>query len=193
MGIFKAISFKWNGSQLEIIQASNDEEITIGEETSPVNDNILALHPNVDTRSEYERGKERSKRKLALGCRVQILRVLIRNKFKDHRDTLTESEYWERVEKYLDGVLIKFDYNLEEAIDHYRSLFLDENFDLYGIPISGMVACNDCLHFIPDQIGDGAGVGQCGLGITWTKGLGGRMPLYRYIDRRCDTFSKLQN
>jgi len=24
-----------------------------------------------------------------------------------------------------------------------------------------MVACTDCQHFIPDQVGDGLGVGQC--------------------------------
>ncbi|MFA6304007.1 MAG: hypothetical protein WC627_12870 [Legionella sp.] len=54
------------------------------------------------------------------------------------------------------------------------------------------VACNDCEHFSPDEIGDGVGIGHCALGIRSTKIAGYiTMPLYRYSDRYCDKFSKL--
>jgi hypothetical protein len=53
------------------------------------------------------------------------------------------------------------------------------------------VSCNSCEHFIPDAVGDGVGIGECGLGIKWTQEYNGRMPLYRYTERHCDRFSNL--
>lgn len=54
-----------------------------------------------------------------------------------------------------------------------------------------IVSCNKCEHFTPDQIGDGAGIGNCDMGVKWTKEWHGRMPLYRYTERHCEQFSKL--
>jgi hypothetical protein len=61
-------------------------------------------------------------------------------------------------------------------------------------PISlSIVSCNKCEHFTPDQIGDGAGIGHCDMGVKWTKEWCGRMPLYRYAERHCEKFSKLMS
>ena len=56
-----------------------------------------------------------------------------------------------------------------------------------------MVTCNDCEHFNSDTIGDGFGIGDCGLGVKWTQEFDGRRPLYRYADRHCGKFSKLMS
>ncbi len=56
-----------------------------------------------------------------------------------------------------------------------------------------IVTCNGCEHFIPDKIGDGAGIGGCGLGIKWTQEYNGRKPLFRYAERHCNDFSKLMS
>lgn len=53
-----------------------------------------------------------------------------------------------------------------------------------------IVTCNTCELFTPDKIGDGAGIGNCELGIKWTQEFTGRMPLYRYSERHCKQFSK---
>lgn len=50
---------------------------------------------------------------------------------------------------------------------------------------STLVQCDRCIHFIPDSIGSGAGIGDCAVGIKWTQQVGGRMPLYRYAERHC--------
>lgn len=62
------------------------------------------------------------------------------------------------------------------------------------IPCPGTVTCNDCRLFIPDNIGDGVGIGRCELGVTWTTVFNRRkMPLYRYSERYCDKFIKLMS
>jgi hypothetical protein len=53
------------------------------------------------------------------------------------------------------------------------------------------VTCDQCINFNPDQIGDGAGIGSCKIGIEWTQEINGHMPLYRYAHRHCDQFTKL--
>lgn len=53
------------------------------------------------------------------------------------------------------------------------------------------VKCIDCEHFAPDKIGDGGGIGSCGVGITWTQQVHGRMPLYPNVLSYCLHFSKL--
>ena len=56
-----------------------------------------------------------------------------------------------------------------------------------------IVSCNNCEHFTPDQIGDGAGIGNCDMGVKWTQEFDGRRLLYRYADRHCEKFSKLMS
>lgn len=56
-----------------------------------------------------------------------------------------------------------------------------------------LVTCNGCEHFTPDKIGDGTGIGDCGLGIKWTQEYNGRKPLFRYAERHCKDFSKLMS
>lgn len=57
-----------------------------------------------------------------------------------------------------------------------------------------VVTCNGCEHFTHDKIGDGAGIGDCGLSIKWTyEGNTGRIPLYRYAPRHCNQYSKLMS
>lgn len=53
------------------------------------------------------------------------------------------------------------------------------------------VKCIDCEHFASDKIGDGGGIGSCGVGITWTQQVHGRMPLYPNVLSYCSHFSKL--
>lgn len=55
------------------------------------------------------------------------------------------------------------------------------------------ITCNECSNFLPDSIGDGAGIGSCAVGVIWTEDSRGRSPLYRYAERRCDLFSRLKS
>ena len=61
------------------------------------------------------------------------------------------------------------------------------------LDILKFISCDLCEHFSPDDIGDGAGIGTCKLGIKWTQEYNGRKPLYRYADRHCEKFSKLMS
>ena len=56
-----------------------------------------------------------------------------------------------------------------------------------------MVACNNCVRFTPDKIGDGVGIGNCDLDIKWTQEFTGRMPLFRYSERHCKQFNQLMD
>jgi len=55
------------------------------------------------------------------------------------------------------------------------------------------VVCDDCKYFTIDSIGDGAGIGDCALGVTWTQEYNGRRPLYRYAKRYCSKFINLMD
>lgn len=59
--------------------------------------------------------------KLAMGGRVQVLRVLVTRKFHEKRKQMNEWEFQRRCEKYLDNILTRFDYRVEQAIDEVRS------------------------------------------------------------------------
>lgn len=56
-----------------------------------------------------------------------------------------------------------------------------------------IVTCNQCKHFIGDKIGDGAGIGDCSIGIEWTQEVRGRLPLFRYAERHCNKFTQQNN
>lgn len=67
-----------------------------------------------------------------------------------------------------------------------------DDFDLYLDKPSKLVQCDRCLHFIPDSIGSGAGIGNCSVGVKWTQQVGGKMPLYRYAERHCVQYKQLE-
>lgn len=48
-----------------------------------------------------------------------------------------------------------------------------------------IVQCDLCMHFTPDAIGDGVGIGCCALNVKFTQETHGKMPLYRYAERHC--------
>lgn len=56
-----------------------------------------------------------------------------------------------------------------------------------------LVQCDHCMHFTPDTIGSGAGIGNCAVGVKWTQQVHGRMPLYRYADRHCVQYKLLES
>ncbi len=60
-------------------------------------------------------------KKLFLGDRVQVLRVLVFHNYTDKINELGYRAYIRRVESYLDKLLIKFNYDLEVAIDWLRN------------------------------------------------------------------------
>lgn len=60
-------------------------------------------------------------RKMALGHRVQVLRVLVRRLHYDKRPNMSEFEFNVRCEKYLDNLLFKYEYRLEKAIGFIRT------------------------------------------------------------------------
>ncbi len=60
-------------------------------------------------------------KKLFLGDRVQILRVLVFHNYTDKIKELGYRAYIRRVESYLDKLLVKFNYDLESAIDWMRN------------------------------------------------------------------------
>jgi len=47
------------------------------------------------------------------------------------------------------------------------------------------VCCGDCLHFQPDRIGDGSGIGDCKAGIQPSGGL-----MYPRVERLCQAFAQ---
>ena len=61
-------------------------------------------------------------RKKALGHRVQVLRVLVRTFHDGKRIGMNENEFNARCESYLDKLLRKYDYRIEEAINHLRKV-----------------------------------------------------------------------
>lgn len=75
--------------------------------------------------------------KKELGPRVQVLRVLVANKFKDRLKDFNDFEFGARVEKYLDNLLAKYGYQLEFIIDKLR-----EQVTLDVTP----VVCDKCGH-----------------------------------------------
>ena len=50
------------------------------------------------------------------------------------------------------------------------------------------VRCGDCIHFQPDEIGDGTGIGRCGIGAPAAY-LPQMKLLYPNIERCCDQFT----
>ena len=79
----------------------------------------------------------------------------------------------------------------ENKINNAPSLAKFNSTDSTQRSSSVIVACDNCEQFTPDKIGDGAGIGDCGLGIKWTQEYNGRRPLFRYSERHCNDFSKL--
>lgn len=159
---------------------------------------LTALYQEQD-----ERKSSHLERKRALHQdRLEVLRCLIRrylNSGDPIRVMVTDSE----VDEYFDWVLRQHDYDFEDAISTYRNLIPEPNLmckcryrppfcSCGGAAASGRVTCNDCKYFIPDQVGDGAGIGHCTIGLQYTQELNGHRPLYRYADRCCDRFSLLQ-
>ena len=61
-----------------------------------------------------------------------------------------------------------------------------------------LVCCGECVHFTPDDIGDGQGVGTCALDYsshttttTWPADFR-RMPPYPRAERYCDKFKRIK-
>jgi hypothetical protein len=152
------------------------------------------------------------KRALRSG-RLEIFRILLRRFLNDpkcrdmvnYKGSLPIND--KAVADYLDMELLNFDYDIEATIDIYRiytpigdpstitcaKCGYNPQFCSCGTVPVGMVACDACEHFTPDQIGDGGGIGTCGVQIKSTQEINGRMPLYRYAHRHCDKFSKLMS
>jgi len=167
-----------------------------------INDRVLTFvrtHKNDLLCALYDEHHER-KRILRQG-RIEVLRVILRRYLKPGTPGVSAVTATE-VEEFLDDVLRYFNYDLERAITHYDNITpapiltcqcgLRPPFcTCSGIPIAGVVTCNSCKHFTPDNIGDGTGIGECVCGVEWTMAalsLQGRMPLYRYANRRCNQF-----
>lgn len=177
------------------------------------NDLLCALH-------DEEREKHLARKHTLNQGRLEVLRILIRRFLNDakcremvnYKGTAVIND--KAVEDYIDTELTNFDYELEAMIDMYRiyapqpiqpvltcnkcgyrPLFCACGTQAPGVmnrKADNVVSCNACEHFTPDEIGDGSGIGHCSLGIDWTQEPHGRMPLYRYADRRCSEFSKSQ-
>lgn len=168
-----------------------------------INDRVLAFVLTNKNELLGALRNEHLERKQALGHRIQILRVLLSRFIKPVNPIAIFPTYGE-IEEYLDDVLIKHDYDLEDAIATYSNIvdapvlmckcgYMPPFCRCGGTPIMGIVTCNACEYFTPDAVGDGAGIGNCSLGIKWTQELHGCMPLYRYADRHCAEFSKLMS
>jgi hypothetical protein len=171
------------------VQAINDETIRL----SPpelVNDKVLTFirtHKNDLLCALHDEQKTiHHRRKAALReGRVEILRITLRHYLKPGNPSNNVVSKHE-LEEYLDCVLKQFDYAIEDAIQTYKNIIVKPVMTCKcgynppfcscgGISLSAVVACNQCEHFIPDNIGDG-GIGKCDLDIEWTSELKGRMP-----------------
>ena len=67
--------------------------------------------------------KKHANKKLSLGSRVQILRILVCNKYANLRLTMNEFDFRTKCEAAMDTLLFKYDYQLEKLIDHFRALY----------------------------------------------------------------------
>jgi hypothetical protein len=66
--------------------------------------------------------KSHSRKKEALGHRVQVLRVLIRNYYKEKQLSFLEGDFVNHCEAVLDNMLSRFSYDLEMIIDSWRNI-----------------------------------------------------------------------
>ena len=122
-------------------------------------------------------------------CKIKVINNLIYRYAKHYG----ESE--ENIMQYIDEQLKT--YSLNDLMKCFKSL--NANIRERQISLSKtanlanpqkQVSCSSCLHFTPDHVGSGTGIGICHLGVIWTHENNGRMPLYRYADRHCEKYSK---
>lgn len=204
-----------NNNEIDLNKTAGDLTSSYSDKNFKINENSISCTDNTDnawikkTKEYIALNKAHSDRKKSLGHRVQILRVLIKRFLNDsecremvnYQGTLINDK---AIEDYLDTELSNFDYDLEAAVTMYRHYTPDPVLtckcayqapfcSCESIQIPGVVACNNCEKFIPDNIGDGAGIGNCTHGVQWTEEIHGRMPLFRYASRHCNKFSKWQS
>lgn len=169
-----------------------------------INDKVLAFvrtHKNDLICALNDENRER-KRTLHQG-RLEVLRVIMRRYLKTGDCTrIIPTDY--EIEDYIDWVLLKHGYDLEDAITTYRNItpepvltckcgYLPPFCSCGGIAAPRMVSCSQCANFTPDVIGNGMGIGTCTHGIERTRELNGCISLYRYANRHCAEFSKSEN
>lgn len=120
------------------------------------------------------------------------------------KETLLSNENVSIISKY-DNALTNDTADYAEYADHQSSTsypFADslrkicglDSFDFAGEHSQKSlepIQCNKCKHFMPDTIGDGAGIGHCEMNIKWTSNSHGKMPLYRYADRYCVQYKQI--
>lgn len=66
--------------------------------------------------------KQHARQKRDLGHRIQVLRVLVRNYYRERRFKMTELDFINHCEAVLDNMLAKYDYDLESIIDKWRTV-----------------------------------------------------------------------
>ncbi|MHB1947066.1 MAG: hypothetical protein ACYCQI_02985 [Gammaproteobacteria bacterium] len=170
-----------------------------------VNDNVLTFVRVNKAKLLVALWEEHREKKQSLGHRVQVLRVLAQRYLEGNADTSLASKTIDAqvIEGCLDDALIQFNYDVEAVINFYKSLVsppvisckcgYQHPFCICGIIPTHTVVCENCEHFLPDIIGDGTGIGRCGLGIQGTQEYNGMLPLFRFAARTCQQYSKLMN
>lgn len=69
-----------------------------------------------------DRDNGHMRKKAKLGHRVQVLRVLIINYYRNRRYEYNEDDFMKHCEAVLDNTLARFNYNLEAIIDKWREV-----------------------------------------------------------------------
>lgn len=81
---------------------------------------VLTFQRNESSETEYQRVRVHRERKRSLGHRLVVLRNYIKRCYGD--DWVNDSSHWNELEDWLDCALKENDYDLERAIDYYRSI-----------------------------------------------------------------------
>lgn len=107
------------GEEGLLAKPSNDKAV-VGQ---PKQCDVSVLIPsqrNESSETEYQRVRVHRELKRGLGHRLVVLRNYIRRCYGD--DWVNDSFHWNELEDWLDCALKENDYDLERAIDYYRSI-----------------------------------------------------------------------
>lgn len=118
MALFESLNIDLGENGL-LAEASNDKAVVSQTKQCDVSV-LIPSQRNESSETEYQRVKAHYERKRSLGHRLVVLRNYIKRCYGDK--WVNNSEQWSALENWLDCALKENDYDIERAIDYYRSI-----------------------------------------------------------------------